>query len=111
MACAEAQDALVQNVSAKRVQVDEIWSFCYCKQKNLTKDIAERQIAGDVWTFAAMDADSKLVLSWIVGRRDAVVCSEFAPRCCRAFVESRSAYDGRPQDVSGGRSRSIRSRC
>jgi hypothetical protein len=71
MACAEAQDALVQNVSAKRVQVDEIWSFCYCKQKNLTPAISDRQIAGDVWTFAAMDADSKLVLSWVVGRRDA----------------------------------------
>lgn len=71
MACAEAQDALVHNVSAKRVQVDEIWSFCYCKQKNLTGKIAEERIAGDVWTFAAMDADSKLVLSWVVGRRDA----------------------------------------
>jgi len=71
MACAEAQDRLVQNVSAKRVQVDEIWSYCYAKAKNVTPKIAEERIAGDVWTFAAMDADSKLVLSWVVGRRDA----------------------------------------
>ena len=71
MACAEAQDAIVKNVSAKRVQVDEIWSYCYAKAKNVTPAMAEERICGDVWTFAAMDADTKLVLSWVVGRRDA----------------------------------------
>jgi IS1 family transposase len=76
-ACAEYQNATLRNIPAKRVQVDEIWSFCYCKQKNLTKEIAERQIAGDVWTFTAIDADTKLVLSWLVGRRDAGFAADF----------------------------------
>ena len=70
-ACAEYQNATIRNVSAKRVQVDEIWSFCYAKQKNVTPQIAEKHCAGDVWTFTAIDADTKLVLSWLVGRRDA----------------------------------------
>jgi hypothetical protein len=76
-ACAEFQDATLKNIKAERVQVDEIWSFCYCKQKNLTPEIAGRQIAGDVWTFASIDADSKLVISWLVGRRDAGFAADF----------------------------------
>jgi hypothetical protein len=62
-ACAEYQDRVMQNLTSKRVQVDEIWSFCYCKQKNMTQEIADARIAGDVWTFTAIDADTKLVLS------------------------------------------------
>ncbi len=76
-ACQEYQDRVIRNVAAKRVQVDEIWSFCYCKQKNLTLKIAERQIAGDVWTFVALDADTKLAISWAVGRRDAGFAADF----------------------------------
>jgi IS1 family transposase len=76
-ACAEYHDATVRNVKSKRVQVDEIWSFCYCKQKNLTLKIAEERIAGDVWTFTAIDADTKLAISWSVGQRDAGFASEF----------------------------------
>jgi len=76
-ACAEYQDRTICNVSASRIQVDEIWNFCYCKQKNLTVEIADRQIAGDVWTFTAIDADTKLVLSWLVGRRDAGCATQF----------------------------------
>ena len=76
-ACAEYQNRVIRNVPSKRVQIDEIWSFCYCKQKNLTPTIAERQIAGDVWTFTAIDAETKLVLSWLVGRRDAGHAAQF----------------------------------
>src|SRR6266852_5459193 len=60
MACAEYHNIAVRNVPAKRVQVDEIWSFCYCKEKNLTPEIADMQIAGDVWTFVGIDAETKL---------------------------------------------------
>ena len=70
-ACQEYQDRVIHNVSAKRVQVDEIWSYCYCKQKNITQKIADERIAGDVWTFTAIDAETKLVISWAVGQRDA----------------------------------------
>lgn len=77
-ACAEYQNATIRNVSAKRVQVDEIWNFCYAKQKNATPAMWERVgYAGDVWTFTAIDADTKLVISWLVGRRDAGCASDF----------------------------------
>ena len=69
---------VIRNVPAKRVQVDEIWSFCYAKQKNVTPAMWERAgYAGDVWTFTAIDADTKLVLSWLVGRRDAGCAADF----------------------------------
>src|SRR5271168_1994185 len=77
-ACQEYQDATIRNVKAKRVQVDEIWSFCYAKQKNVTQEIWYRVgYAGDVWTFTAIDADTKLVISWAVGGRDAGCAADF----------------------------------
>jgi len=76
-ACAEYQSAVIRNVSAKRVQVDEIWSFVGCRQKNVTTEKLEAGICGDVWTFTAIDADTKLVISWVVGRRDAGCAADF----------------------------------
>jgi transposase-like protein len=71
-------DATIRNVPAKRVQVDEIWNFCYAKQKNATQEMWDRVgYAGDVWTFTAIDADTKLVISWAVGRRDAGCAADF----------------------------------
>jgi IS1 family transposase len=71
-ACASYQAETLRNLSSKRVQCDEIWSFCYAKNKNVTPKIAEKHPdAGDIWTWTAIDADSKLVLSWLVGSRDA----------------------------------------
>lgn len=70
--CAQYQDAHVRNLTTRRVQCDEIWAFCYAKRKNVTAEIAAAHPdAGDVWTWTAIDADSKLVLSWLVGPRDA----------------------------------------
>ncbi len=68
-ACAAYHDANVRDVKAKRVQCDEIWSFCYSKQKNTPEDM--KAMAGDVWTWTAIDADSKMILSYVVGGRDA----------------------------------------
>lgn len=70
-ACAAYHDGRVRNVKAARVQVDEIWSFTYAKQKNVptAKDAPEG--AGDTWTWTALDADSKLIVSYLVGGRDA----------------------------------------
>jgi IS1 family transposase len=70
-ACAEYQDKVFQNLKCKRVQCDEIWSFCYAKQKNVPKEKRGLFGYGDVWTWVAMDAESKLVPSFMVGRRDA----------------------------------------
>ena len=76
-ACLRYQDMMIRNVTAKRVQVDEIWAFCYAKQKNVTEEIASERIAGDAWTWVAIDPDSKLVITWLVGQRDAGHATEF----------------------------------
>jgi len=69
-ACAANHDEHVRNVQAKRVQVDEIWSFTYAKQKNVAGAVAAPDGAGDTWMWTAIDADSKLVLSYFIGGRD-----------------------------------------
>lgn len=76
-ACSAFLDEKMQNLSCRRLQADEAWSFCYCKQRNLTPKIAEKQIAGDVWIWAAIDADTKLIPSWLLGKRDAGCATEF----------------------------------
>src|ERR1039457_5176164 len=77
-ACQEYQNVTIRNVPAKRVQVDEIWSFVAAKQKNVTPAIWERTgYDGDVWTFTAIEADTKLVISWEVGARDAGCAADF----------------------------------
>jgi IS1 family transposase len=76
-ACSQCLDAAIRNVPAKRIQIDEIWSFCYAKEKNVTPEIASTRIAGDVWTFIAIEAQTKLVISWMVGRRDAGFATDF----------------------------------
>jgi IS1 family transposase len=73
-ACAAYHDQHVRNLNTKRCQVDEIWSFTYAKQKNVATAKAAPEFAGDTWTWTAIDADSKLMISWLVGGRD----SEFA---------------------------------
>ena len=69
-ACATYHDANVREVKASRVQVDEIWSFTYAKQKNVAAAKAAPEGAGDTWTWTALDADSKMILSYFVGGRD-----------------------------------------
>ena len=68
--CANLHDELVQDVTASRIQCDEVWSFTYAKQKNVGKAKAAPVQAGDTWTWTALDSDSKLIVSWLVGGRD-----------------------------------------
>jgi len=70
-ACAQYQDGELRNLRCQRIQVDEIWSFCYAKQKNLATMKTPIQGAGDIWTWTAICADTKLAPSWLVGSRDA----------------------------------------
>jgi len=67
--CAGFHDEMVRGVTAKRVQVDEIWSFTYAKAKNAETAAKAPERAGDTWTWTAIDADSKLIVSWLVGGR------------------------------------------
>jgi IS1 family transposase len=68
--CADLHDREVRNVKAKRVQCDEIWSFTYAKQKNVAAAKRQDMAYGDTWTWTGIDADSKLIVSWLVGGRD-----------------------------------------
>jgi IS1 family transposase len=72
--CADLHDERVRGVSARLVQCDEIWSFTYAKQKNVAKAKAAPAEAGDTWTWTALDSESKLIISYLVGGRD----SEYA---------------------------------
>ena len=76
-ACAAYHDANVRNVKATRVQVDEIWSFTYAKQKNVADAKQAPAHAGDTWTWTAIDADSKVIVSYLVGGRDAQYANAF----------------------------------
>ncbi len=69
-ACTDYHDAAVRGVQSKRVQVDEIWSFCYAKAANVETAKKAPAGSGDVWTWTEIDADSKLIVSWLVGPRD-----------------------------------------
>jgi IS1 family transposase len=69
--CAEYQDEVFRNLRCKRLQLDEIWTWIYCKEKHRTEEIARAHPdAGDIWLWVAIDADTKLVPSWAVGGRD-----------------------------------------
>jgi IS1 family transposase len=69
-ACSAYQDRALRNLPCKRIQADEIWSFVYAKATNVPEDKQGIFGYGDVWTWTAIDPDSKLVLSWVVGPRD-----------------------------------------
>lgn len=76
-ACADFHNGTVREVEARRVQCDEIWSFCYAKQKNVKDAANAPEEAGDIWTWTAIDADSKLIISYLVGGRDSGYALEF----------------------------------
>src|SRR6202158_4117872 len=94
-ACATFHDEKVRGVKARRVQVDEIWSFTAAKQKNVARMKAPVEGAGDTWTWTAIEADTKLLVTWLVGGRD----SEYA----MAFMDDlRSRLANRVQLTSDG---------
>jgi IS1 family transposase len=76
-ACALYQDKHLSNLTSKRIQCDEIWSFCYAKQKNVPEDKQGTFGYGDVWTWVALDADTKLTVSFLVGLRNVECATHF----------------------------------
>jgi IS1 family transposase len=77
-ACAAYQDKALRDLRCKRLQLDEIWSFVYAKEKNVPSAKAAPDGAGDVWTWVAIDADTKLVASWHIGDRSGLTAITFA---------------------------------
>jgi IS1 family transposase len=76
-ACSAYQDTAFRNLNLRRIQCDEIWQFVGCKQKNAVTTDHMRKGWGDVWTWTALDAETKLVPCWYVGRRDAYAAFHF----------------------------------
>lgn len=76
-ACLEYQNETMRDLPLKHIQCDEIWSFVYAKEKNVPASKKGELGYGDVWTFVAIDAETKLVPSWLVGMRDAGHAYEF----------------------------------
>lgn len=76
-ACAQYQDEHLRRLPCQRIQCDEIWSFCYAKEKNVSDEYKGKLGFGDVWTWVAIDADSKLIVSYLVGKRSAEYASKF----------------------------------
>jgi hypothetical protein len=79
IACADFQDCVLRNLTCQKIQCDEIWQFCYAKEKNVPADKKGQFGYGDVWTWVAIDADTKLVPSFMLGNRDG--------RTARIFIE------------------------
>jgi IS1 family transposase len=94
-ACAAYHWDTVRGVKAKRVQCDEIWSFCYAKQKNVADAKAAPDGAGNVWTWTALDSDSKLIISYMAGDRDGETANFF-------IDDLRQRVDGRMQLTTDG---------
>ncbi len=82
-ACIDYQDRTLRNLTCKRIQCDEIWQFCYAKEKNVPEDKKGRFGFGDVWTWVAIDADTKLVPTFVLGNRDA--------RAAKVFIDDLAA--------------------
>ncbi len=68
--CLRFQDKMLRNLTCKRVQADEIWCFCYAKEKNLPDSMRGKPGVGSMWTWTALCADTKLIISWQLGARD-----------------------------------------
>ena len=75
--CLWYHDIAVRDVRARYVECDEIWAFCYSKERNAAQAKGVIDWAGDVWTWTGMDRDSKLMISWLVGNRSSAYAKEF----------------------------------
>lgn len=76
-ACARYQDQAMHNLPCVKVQCDEIWAFCYAKDKNVPEDKRDKLGYGSIWTWTAICADTKLIPCWLVSSRDAGAAYEF----------------------------------
>jgi IS1 family transposase len=85
-AFSDYQDRVLMNLPCKRIQVDEAWSFCYAKQKNVATAKAAPEGAGDIWTWVGLDADTKLVASFYVGGRDSEAAMIFMDDLARRLA-------------------------
>ncbi len=99
-ACERYQDVTLRNLKLNRIECDEIWEFCYAKAKNVPEEMKGQWGVGDVWTWVAIDADTKLVPSWAVGRRDGFTAQAFIHDLAdRLSTRVQLTTDGRKVDL------------
>jgi IS1 family transposase len=105
-AAAWYQDRVFRNLTCKRIQVDEIWAFVYAKQKNVASAKKAPPEAGDVWTWTAIDADTKLIPSWFVGGRDSdaaiIFMDDLASRLANRVQLTSDGHKAYLEAVEGG---------
>lgn len=102
-ACAEYQDKTLRDITCKRIECDEIWSFCYAKEKNVPEEFKGTFGYGDVYTWTAMCAETKLMVNFLVGRRDADFAEQF-------INDLASRLKNRVQVTTDGYNSNLRSR-
>lgn len=108
-ACAAYQNEAIRNLKSKRIQADEVWSFVGAKDKNVPEEKRGQFGIGSVWTWTAMDADTKLMISWLVGTRDAGAAWEFMQDLAgrvknriQLTTDGHGAYLSAVEDAFGG---------
>jgi IS1 family transposase len=95
-ACEQYQVGMLRNLKVKRIQCDEIWSFCYAKSKNVPRAHGGEWGFGDVWTWTALDAETELIPSWAIGRRDGFTAQAFVRDLAdRLATRAQLTTDGR----------------
>jgi len=97
--CMRFHDAMVRGLETKRVQCDEVWSFCYAKEKNVPADLKGKG-TGSIWTWTAIDADAKLMISWVVSDRSQAAADAI-------IGDLKSRVTGRIQITSDGLSQYV----
>jgi transposase-like protein len=102
--CQKFHDQYVFGLKTKRVQCDELWAFCHCKQGNIRPELQKAVGIGDVWTWSAIDADAKLMISWHVGERDTHAAHKF-------LQDVANRIDNRVQVTSDGFQSYVNSVC
>jgi IS1 family transposase len=108
-ACARYHDKYVRDLTCNRIQCDEVWAFCHCKQKNVRPELQGTFGFGDVWTWTAIDAETKLMVSYMVGLRDGGYATEFIHDVASRLVnrvqlttDGHKAYLEAVEDAFGG---------
>jgi len=107
--CAKVSDEKLRELPCRRLQIDEIWEFCYAKEKNVPADKKGIFGYGDVWTWVAIDAETKLVPSWLVGPRDLGAATDLVQDLAgrlanrvQITTDGLKAYVGAIEDAFGG---------
>ncbi|MBV8518155.1 MAG: hypothetical protein JO197_12210 [Acidobacteria bacterium] len=95
-ACLRFHDAQVRYLPTLRVQCDEVWSFCYAKEKNVPADLKGKEGYGSLWTWTALDADSKLLISWMVSDRNQEAADALIRDLKMPHDDAPSDFDRRP---------------